>query len=134
MNRDHCCAVTNGTLHTILEKAESLYHGVCGAFGTLAAGLFNEAGFSLAVVGVQLLGMGTAFVWACGMGFIIFTLVAMTIGLRVSPEDEMQGLDLSEHRAEAYPNFALLHPSGIGSSEQRVSPPTPLIYQPEQRR
>jgi Amt family ammonium transporter len=109
-------------------------HGVCGAFGTLAAGIFNEAGFSLAVVGVQLLGMGTAFVWAFGMGFIIFKLVAMTVGLRVSPEEELQGLDLSEHRAEAYPDFALLHPGAIGSSEQRVSPPIPRIYQPEQRR
>ena len=109
-------------------------HGVCGAFGTLAAGLFNEAGFSLAVVGVQLLGMGVAFVWAFGMGFIIFKLVAMTIGLRVSPEEELQGLDLSEHRAEAYPDFTLLHPGGMGSSQQRVSPPTPLSSPSEQRR
>jgi Amt family ammonium transporter len=68
------------------------------------------------------------------MGFIIFKLLAMTIGLRVSPEEELQGLDLSEHRAEAYPDFTLLHPGGMGSSQQRVSPPTPLSSPSEQRR
>jgi Amt family ammonium transporter len=107
-------------------------HGVCGAFGTLAAGIFNEAGFSVSVLGVQLLGIGVAFVWAFVTGLIIFKLVALTIGLRVSPEEELQGLDLSEHRTEAYPDFALHH-SGMGSNQQYVSPPASLSRQSEQR-
>lgn len=108
-------------------------HGVCGAFGTLCAGLFHEAGFSVAVVGVQLLGMAVAFVWAFGLGWIIFKVIDMTIGLRVSPEEELQGLDLSEHRAEAYPDFALIHPSGIGGTTRRVSGSSMLSRPSEQR-
>jgi Amt family ammonium transporter len=91
-------------------------HGVCGAWGTLAAGLFNETGFSLAVCGVQALGIVVAFVWAFGTGFVVFKLVALTIGLRVTAEEELEGLDLSEHRAEAYPDFLLVHPGVSGSA------------------
>jgi Amt family ammonium transporter len=95
-------------------------HGICGAWGTLAAGIFNEAGFSLKVIGVQALGIVVAFVWAFGLGYIVFKLIAATIGLRVSPEEELEGLDLSEHRAEAYPDFSLMHPGGAGSGAARV--------------
>jgi Amt family ammonium transporter len=91
-------------------------HGVCGAWGTLAAGLFNEAGLSWAICGVQVLGIVVAFVWAFGSGFVVFKLVALTIGLRVSAEEELEGLDLSEPRAEAYPDFLLVHPGVMGSA------------------
>jgi len=80
-------------------------HGVCGAWGTLAAGLFNMpsmGGFSTKVVGVQLLGIGAAFVWAFGTAFIIFKVIDMVFGLRVSEEEEMIGLDISEHGGHAY--------------------------------
>ena len=107
-------------------------HGICGAWGTLAAGIFNEAGFSLAVVGVQLLGVIVAFVWAFGLGLIIFKLVAVTIGLRVTPEEEMEGLDLSEHRAEAYPDFILAHPGVPASSTAPIGNPTSVS--PQERR
>ncbi|MFH1885217.1 MAG: ammonium transporter [Pseudomonadota bacterium] len=80
-------------------------HGVNGAWGTLAAGLFNMGGFSAAVVGVQLLGIAVAFAWAFGTGFILFKLIASTVGLRVTPEEEMEGLDFGEHGATAYPDF-----------------------------
>ncbi len=80
-------------------------HGVCGAWGTLAAGLFNEAGLSLTQVGVQMLGIAVAFVWAFGVGFILFKLIDITIGLRVSKEEELAGLDFGEHGANAYPDF-----------------------------
>jgi Amt family ammonium transporter len=88
-------------------------HGTCGAWGTLAAAIFNETGFSAGVLGVQVLGVVVAFVWAFGVGYILFKIVAATIGLRVSEEEELEGLDLSEHRAEAYPEFALVVRSGI---------------------
>jgi Amt family ammonium transporter len=96
-------------------------HGICGAWGTLAAGIFNEAGFSMKIIGVQVLGIVVAFVWAFGVGYLVFKLIAATIGLRVSPEEEMEGLDLSEHRAEAYPDFSLVHPGGAGSGVARAS-------------
>ena len=82
-------------------------HGVCGAWGTLAAGLFNMGGFSLKVVGVQLLGIGAAFVWVFPTAFVLFKAIDATLGLRVSPEEEKDGLDVGEHGLEAYPNFSL---------------------------
>jgi Amt family ammonium transporter len=87
-------------------------HGVCGAFGTLSAALFHENLF-LGLpynLGAQLLtqamGVLTAFVWSFGTCFLLFQLIAKTVGLRVSAEEEMEGLDLSEHGANCYPDFA----------------------------
>ncbi|MBW2645455.1 MAG: ammonium transporter [Deltaproteobacteria bacterium] len=80
-------------------------HGVCGAWGTLAAGIFDIGGFSAKVLGVQVLGIGAAFIWAFGAGFIMFKLIEKTVGLRVSPEEEAEGLDYGEHSASAYPDF-----------------------------
>jgi Amt family ammonium transporter len=80
-------------------------HGVNGAWGTLAAGIFNIGGTSLKIIGVQLLGIGTCFVWTFGTAFILFKVIDKVIGLRVSPEEEREGLDFSEHGGTAYPDF-----------------------------
>jgi len=80
-------------------------HGVNGAWGTLAAGIFNIGGTSLKIIGVQLLGISAAFIWAFGMGFLMFKLIQKTMGLRVSAEEETEGLDYGEHGANAYPDF-----------------------------
>ena len=80
-------------------------HGVCGAFGTLSAGLFDINGFSWSVVGVQLIGIVTCFAWTFTTAFILFKLIQKTIGLRVKPEEELEGLDIGEHGLEAYPEF-----------------------------
>jgi Amt family ammonium transporter len=82
-------------------------HGVNGAWGTLSAGIFNIGGTSAKIIGVQLLGIGAAFVWAFGTGFLIFKLIQMTVGLRVTPEEETEGLDYGEHGATAYPDFVV---------------------------
>ena len=84
-------------------------HGVCGAWGTLAAGLFNMEGMTAKIVGVQLAGIGAAFVWAFGVSFILFKVIDMVIGMRVSEEEEMIGLDISEHGAHAYNDFQTLN-------------------------
>ena len=80
-------------------------HGVNGAWGTLAAGIFNIGGTSGKIIGVQLLGIGSCFVWTFCTAFIMFKLIDKTIGLRVSPEEEAQGLDHGEHGGNAYPDF-----------------------------
>ncbi|MEZ4598685.1 MAG: ammonium transporter [Syntrophotaleaceae bacterium] len=80
-------------------------HGVCGAWGTLAAGLFDSAGFSMKTVGVQLIGIGACFAWAFITGLILFKLIDLVIGMRVTKEEEMAGLDFCEHGASAYPDF-----------------------------
>ncbi|MFC1569554.1 ammonium transporter [bacterium] len=87
-------------------------HGVCGAWGTLAVGLFAVdgglfygGGFKL--LGVQALGVVTAFAWAFGLGLILFLTIKKTIGLRVSEEEEIRGLDIGEHGMEAYNGFQI---------------------------
>ena len=80
-------------------------HGVCGAFGTIAAGVFDINGFSLSVVGTQILGVATAFLWVFPLAFLLFKAIDKTIGLRVTPEEELDGLDIGEHGMEAYPDF-----------------------------
>ena len=81
-------------------------HGVCGAWGTLAAGMFDSANlFDPAVIGVQLLGIAAAFLWTFPLSYGLFTLLDKTLGLRVDEEPEELGLDLHEHDSQAYPEF-----------------------------
>ncbi len=85
-------------------------HGVCGAWGTLAVGLFNtESGLfyggGLGQLGIQALGVGAGFLWAFGLGLVLFYVIKKTIGLRVSADEELRGLDVGEHGMEAYNGF-----------------------------
>jgi Amt family ammonium transporter len=89
-------------------------HGVCGAWGTLGAGLFNIGGTSLGIVMVQLLGIAACFLWTFPTAFMMFKLIDKTIGLRVSPEEELEGLDITEHGGNAYPDFEVLSHGGMG--------------------
>lgn len=80
-------------------------HGVCGAWGTLAAGLFDSAGFSWNVVGVQVIGIVAAFIWTFTVSFIIFKIISFILPVRVNGDLEELGLDLHEHDDTAYPEF-----------------------------
>jgi len=80
-------------------------HGVCGAWGTLAAGLFNTGGVTAKIIGVQALGIGSAFVWSFGVALVLFKAIDVTIGLRVSEEEEIIGVDIVEHGGHAYNDF-----------------------------
>jgi Amt family ammonium transporter len=87
-------------------------HGVCGAWGTISCGLFNlDSGLfyggGLHQLGVQLIGVGAAFAWAFGLGLILFNVIKYTIGLRVTSEEEIKGLDIGEHGMEAYTGFQI---------------------------
>lgn len=99
-------------------------HGVCGAWGTLAAGLFNMGGTSLKIISVQLLGMGACFIWVFTTAFILFKLIDKTVGLRVTAEEEIEGLDGAEHGGNAYPDYVVLSTHGGGI-------PTPAYRSPE---
>lgn len=80
-------------------------HGVNGAWGTLAAGIFNMGGTSAKIIGIQILGIVACFIWTFCTAFILFKIIDKTIGLRVSPAEEAEGLDMTEHGGIAYPDF-----------------------------
>lgn len=76
-------------------------HGVVGIWGTLAVALFGD-GFSFVT---QLIGTLSISAFAFIFSLIVFGLLKLTIGVRVSEEEEAEGLDLAEHGQEAYPDF-----------------------------
>ncbi len=81
-------------------------HGVCGAWGTLAAGMFDSAGlFNPSTIGVQLIGIVAAFLWTFPVSYVLFFILKKTIGVRVDGKLEAGGLDLHEHANKAYPEF-----------------------------
>jgi Amt family ammonium transporter len=87
-------------------------HCVNGMWGTLAYGLFSLKeglfyGHGLKALGVQFVGVAVAAVWAFGLGLILFFLLKKTVGLRVTPEEELKGLDIGEHGNEAYAGFQI---------------------------
>ncbi|HPG41819.1 MAG TPA: ammonium transporter [bacterium] len=87
-------------------------HAVNGLFGTIAVGLFNYDGGlfyggGLKLLGVQTIGALSAFAWAFGLGLILFFIIKKTVGLRVSEEEELRGLDIGEHGMEAYHGFQI---------------------------
>ena len=82
-------------------------HGVCGAIGTLLVGVFATDGGLLygggfAQLGVQAIGVVSIGAWALGTSFIVLYALKKTIGLRVSKEEEIDGLDIHEHKANVY--------------------------------
>ena len=66
-------------------------------------GLFYGGGFKL--LGVQILGIVVVAAWVIATTFVLFKVIKATIGLRVSEEEELMGLDKSEHGSEAYSGF-----------------------------
>ena len=78
-------------------------HLVCGVWGTLSTGIFVEGkSFATQFIGVLAVG-ATCFITA----FIIFHVIKAVMGLRVSAEEEMRGLDIGEHGMEAYSGFQI---------------------------
>jgi Amt family ammonium transporter len=88
-------------------------HGVGGTFGALATGLFaskaiNPAGAdglffgNPSLLGIQAISVLAAVVFAFGMTWVILKVLDMTMGLRVNPEQELEGLDLSQHGESGY--------------------------------
>lgn len=76
-------------------------HGVVGIWGLLAVCLSNPE----ATLGAQLLGIGSIFAWVFGTSFVIWFILKKIFGIRVSEEEEYEGVDISECGLEAYPEF-----------------------------
>lgn len=92
-------------------------HGVCGAWGTIAIGLFSSAA-GAGQLTTQVIGVAAGFLWAFPVSYIIFYIIKVTIGLRVSEEEEMAGLDITEHGMHAYPPGLI---EGVGLPAQAVA-------------
>ena len=86
-------------------------HGACGLFGTLMVGLFDYTdglfyGGGIYHLAIQALGVVCIAGWVIVTMSIVFIVLKKTIGLRVSKEEELEGLDSTEHGLEsAYPDF-----------------------------
>ena len=81
-------------------------HGLCGAWGSLAAGIFGQAalgGRGGVGFGAQLLGTVAGVAWALVAGFAVYGLLRAVVGLRLDREQEFRGADLSIHRIGASP-------------------------------
>ena len=90
-------------------------HGFTGAWGTLAVGLFAQEkygginglffGGGAGQLGAQFVGVIAAFVFVFTTSFIVFKVIDLTIGMRVTEDEEKKGLDVIEHSASGYPDF-----------------------------
>lgn len=102
-------------------------HGFNGTWGLLALGLFadgmygnyaTEAPFITGLLygnpgffGCQLISVVVNFAWAFGTGFLLSYILKHTVGVRVSPEEELAGLDISEHGVVTYQDFVYMEPA-----------------------
>jgi Amt family ammonium transporter len=93
-------------------------HLVCGIFGTLCVGLFAQAEFTPNTTGdglffgggpgllmVQLAGVAGVGIFVFVTSLIFWKIIKVTVGIRVSAEEELEGLDIGEHGNRAYPDF-----------------------------
>ena len=81
-------------------------HGLCGAWGGIAAGIFGQSalgGLGGVSFGAQLLGTVGAVAWGLASGWVVYGLLRKVVGLRLSQEEEFEGADLSIHRIGATP-------------------------------
>jgi Amt family ammonium transporter len=75
-------------------------HGICGIWGTVAVGIFGGASLVWQIIGTL-----SVSIFAFVASFVTFIVVKAIFGLRVSEEEEVEGLDIGEHGQEAYPDF-----------------------------
>ena len=102
-------------------------HGVSGASGTVLLGLFHtESGLlyggGAALLLAQVVGVVSVFAFCMLCGLAMFNVIKGVVGLRVSPEAEIAGLDATEHGNEAYPEFGV---SEMARPRERSPKPRP---------
>jgi Amt family ammonium transporter len=105
-------------------------HGLNGIFGVLAVGIWGVDGLGLlhggglTQLGIQALGLVACTVWTLPLAFLMFYLIDKTIGLRVSPEVEVAGIDLAHHGIGSYPEFIPVEQPTVKPGRQAIPSPT----------
>ena len=123
-------------------------HGLAGIWGTLAVGLFasprlildgaapgvyygitdGNLGASFGQLGVQAVGVAATFVFVLAASYLVFAAIKATIGLRVSDDEELAGLDISEHGMYGYPEvFIPQEEYPVGSTRTPHVAGTPVV-------
>lgn len=93
-------------------------HAINGIWGTLAVGIFGHKALGLpnngllhgggfTQLGIQALGVVTVVAFVCTVMFIVFKVIDKVVGLRVSREEELKGLDITQHGMETYSGFQI---------------------------
>ncbi len=110
-------------------------HGVCGALGTILTGLFATGhttmkgvfyGGGFKFFGVQCIGVLATIAWTAVIITVVFLIIKKTIGLRADAEDEIMGLDRSEHGLPtAYAGIAMLPEESVGGEAFPQTAPVP---------
>lgn len=108
-------------------------HLVCGVFGTICVGLFAQEGVTslstvnglffgggLSLLRIELLGAIAVGAFVFASTALVWFLIKETIGIRVSLEEEIQGLDIGEHGNSAYPDFAIVAPVMVTANGNEI--------------
>lgn len=128
-------------------------HLVCGVFGTICVGLFAKEGVTtlssrsglfygggFGLLGVQLLGIIVVGIFVFATSSLVWYALKKTVGIRVSADEEMAGLDIGEHGNRAYPDFAPtvdsvvdytleeMHPEAAKNAEASVEEAVPVKH------
>ena len=93
-------------------------HGICGIFGTLAVGIFGTTalgapmeglfyGGGFGALGIQALGIAACLGFTAISMWVVFKVIDSIVGLRVSHETELKGLDIEEHGMDSYSGFQI---------------------------
>jgi len=84
-------------------------HGVVGMWGLMAVPLTNEGATFLG----QFVGLLTILIWVFVVSFVVWLVIKLIMGIRVSEEEEYEGVDIGECGMEAYPEFTGSKGSGL---------------------
>jgi Amt family ammonium transporter len=111
-------------------------HGLCGVWGVLATGIFADGTYGAgwngmtgpvkgllygdaSQLGAQVVDVLVGFAWAFGVTYLLFAIIKQFVKIRVTPEVELEGLDMPEFGVYCYPDF-VLHPDTHGYADAAV--------------
>ena len=126
-------------------------HGMCGAWGLIAVGLFADGTYGqgwngtgigsshgvrglfygdVGQLGAQFVDLAVGFAWAWGITWVLFKVISKYVQIRVSPEVEIEGTDRGEFGQVCYPDFVITSETDPGSADEVADHLAKLIKTP----